>query len=99
FKKPNPNQNKQGDSHKNNPNQNPNQNPTNRQDRSNQNRSNQNNNNNGNRNNPNHQKNQPEVKDDAYDLVGIVSAEGVLEIIQEGYGFLRSSDYNYLPSP
>ena len=101
FKKPNPNQNKQGDSHKNNPNpnQNPNQNPNNRQDRSNQNRSNQNNNNNGNRNNPNHQKNQPEVKDDAYDLVGIVSAEGVLEIIQEGYGFLRSSDYNYLPSP
>jgi transcription termination factor Rho len=46
--------------------------------------------------------NQPEhveVKDDAYDLVGIVSAEGVLEVIQDGYGFLRSSDYNYLPSP
>jgi transcription termination factor Rho len=37
--------------------------------------------------------------DDAYDLVGIVSAEGVLEVIQDGYGFLRSSDYNYLPSP
>ena len=35
----------------------------------------------------------------AYDLVGIVSAEGVLEVIQDGYGFLRSSDYNYLPSP
>ncbi|MFM7661114.1 MAG: transcription termination factor Rho [Bacteroidota bacterium] len=35
----------------------------------------------------------------AYDLVGIVSAEGVLELIQDGYGFLRSSDYNYLPSP
>jgi transcription termination factor Rho len=34
-----------------------------------------------------------------YDLAGIVSAEGVLEIIQEGFGFLRSSDYNYLPSP
>ena len=34
-----------------------------------------------------------------YDLSGIVSAEGVLEIIQDGYGFLRSSDYNYLPSP
>lgn len=40
-----------------------------------------------------------EVKEDAYDLVGIVSAEGVLEVIQDGYGFLRSSDYNYLPSP
>jgi len=36
---------------------------------------------------------------DNYDLVGIVSAEGVLEVIQDGYGFLRSSDYNYLPSP
>jgi transcription termination factor Rho len=38
-------------------------------------------------------------QDDAFDLVGIVSAEGVLEVIQDGYGFLRSSDYNYLPSP
>jgi len=38
-------------------------------------------------------------KNIAYDLVGIVSAEGVLEIMQDGYGFLRSSDYNYLPSP
>ncbi|MEX1192021.1 MAG: transcription termination factor Rho [Brumimicrobium sp.] len=34
-----------------------------------------------------------------YDLSGIVAAEGVLEVIQDGYGFLRSSDYNYLPSP
>ena len=39
------------------------------------------------------------VVDDGYDLVGIVTAEGVLEVIQEGFGFLRSSDYNYLPSP
>jgi transcription termination factor Rho len=29
----------------------------------------------------------------------LVSAEGVIELIPEGYGFLRSSDYNYLPSP
>ena len=28
-----------------------------------------------------------------------VNAEGVLEIMPEGFGFLRSSDYNYLPSP
>ncbi|MFM7682131.1 MAG: transcription termination factor Rho [Bacteroidota bacterium] len=39
------------------------------------------------------------IPDENYDLVGIVSAEGVLEVIQDGYGFLRSSDYNYLPSP
>ncbi len=30
---------------------------------------------------------------------GIVTSEGVLEIMQDGYGFLRSSDYNYLASP
>ena len=30
---------------------------------------------------------------------GVVEASGVLEIMQDGYGFLRSSDYNYLNSP
>lgn len=43
--------------------------------------------------------NSAEKSDENYDLVGIVTAEGVLEVIQDGYGFLRSSDYNYLPSP
>jgi transcription termination factor Rho len=33
------------------------------------------------------------------ELEAIVSSEGVLEVIQDGYGFLRSSDYNYQPSP
>lgn len=33
------------------------------------------------------------------DLDGVIPGEGVLEIIPEGYGFLRSSDYNYLSSP
>lgn len=33
------------------------------------------------------------------ELESIVSSEGVLEMIQDGYGFLRSSDYNYMPSP
>lgn len=52
-------------------------------------------------NNPNQQVSKPEEKEEEirYDLAGIVSAEGVLEVIQEGFGFLRSSDYNYLPSP
>jgi transcription termination factor Rho len=40
-----------------------------------------------------------EKPEENYDLVGIVSAEGVLEIVPDGFGFLRSSDYNYLPSP
>ncbi|MCH5235623.1 MAG: transcription termination factor Rho [Muribaculaceae bacterium] len=34
-----------------------------------------------------------------YNLDGILTANGVLEIMPEGYGFLRSGDYNYLPSP
>ena len=38
------------------------------------------------------------AKDKAYEFDGILTGTGVLEIIQEGYGFLRSSDYNYLPS-
>ncbi len=79
----------------------------NRNPNQNQNR-NQGNNPNQNNNNPNQQNRRPQhenkpvedkTPDDAYDLVGIVTAEGVLEVIQDGYGFLRSSDYNYLPSP
>ena len=35
----------------------------------------------------------------SYDFDGHIVSEGVLEIITEGYGFLRSSDYNYMPSP
>ena len=34
-----------------------------------------------------------------YDFKGILNTFGVLEIMPEGYGFLRSSDYNYLGSP
>lgn len=30
---------------------------------------------------------------------GLIFAEGVLEVLTEGYGFLRSPDYNYLPGP
>lgn len=34
-----------------------------------------------------------------YEFEGILTGMGVLEIMQDGYGFLRSSDYNYLSSP
>jgi len=34
-----------------------------------------------------------------YEFDGIIESEGVLEMMPEGYGFLRSSDYNYLSSP
>ena len=65
-------------------------------------RSNNRNNNNRNNNNRRNQHNEsraPREEEETYNLVGIVSAEGVLEVMQDGYGFLRSSDYNYLSSP
>ena len=34
-----------------------------------------------------------------FDHEGVIEAEGVLEMVPDGYGFLRSSDYNYLSSP
>lgn len=34
-----------------------------------------------------------------FNFDGLIYAEGVLEVLQEGYGFLRSADYNYLSSP
>ena len=34
-----------------------------------------------------------------FDFGGILECSGVLEILPDGYGFLRSADYNYLPSP
>jgi len=41
-------------------------------------------------------KNYNEFKDD---FLGVIECEGVLEIMPDGYGFLRSADYNYLNSP
>ena len=35
----------------------------------------------------------------SYDFNDIITGNGVLEVLQDGYGFLRSSDYNYLSSP
>ncbi|WP_425248390.1 transcription termination factor Rho [Aquimarina aquimarini] len=61
-----------------------------------QNKTRNNNNNkkeNGNRDNRNRYK-EPDFEFDA-----IIESEGVLDIMQDGYGFLRSSDYNYLSSP
>ena len=46
---------------------------------------------------------QPVVNNSAapsnYDFGDLISGNGVLEMLQDGYGFLRSSDYNYLSSP
>ena len=48
--------------------------------------------------NPNDSQNERR-KNKQYEFEGIVTNTGVLEILQDGYGFLRSSDYNYLNSP
>jgi len=42
---------------------------------------------------------QPPREEYSWEFEGIVSCEGVLEMMPDGYGFLRSSDYNYLSSP
>ncbi len=51
--------------------------------------------------NKNHrnQKNNSRYKDPDFEFDGIIESEGVLEMMPDGYGFLRSSDYNYLSSP
>jgi len=80
------------------------------QKRNNDNRNNDNRNN-DNRNNDNryssqrndrNDRNSNQDKDDKkprFDFDGIINSEGVLEIMPDGYGFLRSSDYHYLNSP
>ena len=45
------------------------------------------------------QRRKPVKTEDSYDFEGIISNSGVLEIMPDGYGFLRSADYNYLNSP
>lgn len=42
---------------------------------------------------------QQAAKQPIFDFDGIINASGVLEIMSEGYGFLRSADYNYMTSP
>lgn len=63
-----------------------------------QNRNNQNNNNNG-QNQAQQPAPEPKPVEKPYDFDGILTGVGVLEMMPDGYGFLRSSDYNYLTSP
>ncbi|WP_300829056.1 transcription termination factor Rho [uncultured Rikenella sp.] len=42
---------------------------------------------------------QPRKIDHQNDFLGIIDCEGALEVMPDGYGFLRSADYNYLNSP
>ncbi len=58
---------------------------------------NQQNKNNNSRSNGNKSTNR--YRDPDFEFDGIIDSEGVLEMMPDGYGFLRSSDYNYLSSP
>jgi transcription termination factor Rho len=65
---------------------------------------NNNNNSNSNSRNPKNQNQRNtntgnKYKDPDFEFDGIIESEGVLEMMPDGYGFLRSSDYNYLSSP
>ena len=46
-----------------------------------------------------HAQQQTGMQKPAFDFADIISGNGVLEVLSDGYGFLRSSDYNYLSSP
>jgi transcription termination factor Rho len=49
--------------------------------------------------NPNFKSKKNNFRDSDFEFDGIIESEGVLEMMPDGYGFLRSSDYNYLASP
>ncbi|MFC4094503.1 transcription termination factor Rho [Euzebyella saccharophila] len=95
----------------NNSNSNSNTNSGKPDQKNNQNRKGQNNKNQNNQNSKNrHQKSNHDksnfdkdlknrYKEPEYEFDSIIESEGVLDIMQDGYGFLRSSDYNYLSSP
>lgn len=71
---------------------------SNNNNQKNDNRQNRNNNNNNQKNNGN-KDNRNRYREPDFEFDAIIESEGVLDIMQDGYGFLRSSDYNYLTSP
>ena len=95
--------------HRNNSNNKPNHNHKN-SNKNNNNPNNTNPNNNNNKNSEPKKKEEPveltaeqkrskEIMNSMMELEGVVTTQGVLEIVPDGFGFLRSSDYNYQPSP
>lgn len=55
--------------------------------------------NNPNQKNKNNNNRKPNFREADYEFDGIIESEGVLEMMPDGYGFLRSSDYGYFSSP
>ena len=68
--------------------------------RQNKNRNNPRNNNKNSSREPNgNRDNRNRYREPDYEFDAIIESEGVLDVMQDGYGFLRSSDYHYLSSP
>jgi len=70
-----------------------------KQNNNNQNNGNGNGNGNGNNNRNNKFNQRPDKGEKQFDFDGILEGTGTLEMMADGYGFLRSADYNYLASP
>ncbi|WP_394330714.1 transcription termination factor Rho [Lacinutrix jangbogonensis] len=87
-------QNKKDDKKDNNPNR---QNTQNKNQNKNQNTNQRSQGKNGNTHGTSETRNRYREPDFEFDA--IIESEGVLDVMQDGYGFLRSSDYNYLSSP
>jgi len=85
--------------HHNHQNRNNQQNRNNNQHRNNNQNRNNNNNKHQNKNQGPKHKSGNKYRDPDFEFDGIIESEGVLEMMPDGYGFLRSSDYNYLSSP
>ena len=81
-----------------NQNKNQNQNQNQRNDNNNRNKNNSQNKNQNQKNNGN-KDNRNRYREPDFEFDAIIESEGVLDVMQDGYGFLRSSDYNYLTSP
>ena len=64
-----------------------------------QNKNNSNNNNHQRKENNGNKDNRNRYKEPDFEFEAIIESEGVLDVMSDGYGFLRSSDYNYLSYP
>jgi len=101
-RKDNPNSGNSNNKNSKDSSSNNNRNNNNRNSNSGNNNNNQNSNNNNNNNNHGNNGNKDtrnRYREPDYEFDGLIESEGVLDIMQDGYGFLRSSDYNYLSSP
>ncbi|MDO6597566.1 transcription termination factor Rho [Oceanihabitans sp. 2_MG-2023] len=78
---------------------NPNNNKTERADKPRENKKPQHKNQNKNAGNNGNKDTRNRYREPDFEFDAIIESEGVLDVMQDGYGFLRSSDYNYLSSP